>query len=122
MSSTGLGFLDDEKPRIIMFCGKGGVGKTTSASATALHFALRGFRTLLLSTDPAPSLSDILETDVSKGITTIAEAAGLEVVELDYEAVVDLWKKKFGDEVYELIASFLPVEEDIIDYVAGAPG
>ena len=46
---------------IVMFCGKGGVGKTTCASSTAIHCADRGHRTLLVSTDPAPSLTDILE-------------------------------------------------------------
>jgi len=122
MVSEDLCFLDDEKPRIIMFCGKGGTGKTTSASATALHFARRGLRTILLSTDPAPSISDILETDVSGSITPIETFPSLHAVELDYDAVVELWKEKFGEEVYEVIASFLPVGEEIIDYVAGAPG
>lgn len=122
MAPEGLGFLDDEKPRIVMFCGKGGTGKTTSASATAIHFAQEGLRTLLLSTDPAPSLSDILETDVSRGIASVEYIRDLHAVELDYEVVIDLWKAKFGDEVYEVIASFLPVGREIIDYVAGAPG
>jgi arsenite-transporting ATPase len=63
-----------------------------------------------------------LETDVSRGITNIREVADLAAVELDYDSVVELWKKKFGDEVYEVIASFLPIDEEIIDYVAGAPG
>lgn len=122
MTSEGLSFLVDKKPGIVMFCGKGGTGKTTSASTTALHFARQGFRTLLLSTDPAPSLSDILELDVSKGITPVKSAPGLHAVELDYDRVVEAWKEKFGDEVYEVISSFLPVEEDVIEYVAGAPG
>jgi len=122
MTIEGLGFLDDEKLRIVMFCGKGGTGKTTSASTTALHFARRGFSTLLLSTDPAPSLSDILEKDVSRGITSFKFISNLYAVELDYDAIVELWKEKFGDEVYEVIASFLPVGKEIIDYVAGAPG
>ena len=122
MSREGLSFLDDEKPRIVMFCGKGGVGKTTAASATALHFARRGMKTLLISTDPTPSLSDILERDVSGSITPIEEVPGLEAVELDYETVIDMWKKRFGREVYEVVSSFLPVDEEIIEYVAGAPG
>lgn len=122
MSEEGLSFLEYEKPRMVMFCGKGGVGKTTAASATALHFANGGLKTLLISTDPTPSLSDILERDVSGVITPIEEAPGLDAVELDYETVVDMWKERFGREVYEVVSSFLPVDEEIIDYVAGAPG
>ena len=47
--------------RIRVFLGKGGVGKTTCAAATALHFAESGERTLVLSTDPTPSLSHIFD-------------------------------------------------------------
>ncbi|MCD6480117.1 ArsA family ATPase, partial [Candidatus Bathyarchaeota archaeon] len=52
----------------------------------------------------------------------IEEVPGLEAVELDYETVIDMWKKRFGREVYEVVSSFLPVDEEIIEYVAGAPG
>jgi arsenite-transporting ATPase len=44
--------------RILLFTGKGGVGKTTIAAATALRAAQSGLRTLVCSTDPAHSLSD----------------------------------------------------------------
>ncbi|MGQ9719226.1 MAG: ArsA family ATPase [Nitrososphaerales archaeon] len=118
----GLNYLDDEEPRIVAFCGKGGVGKTTSATATALHFTKRRLRTLLISSDPTPSLSDILENDVRGRITPLNQYKNLNAVELDYELVVEKWKEKFGHEVYEVLSSFLPVGEEIIDYVAGAPG
>jgi len=121
MTLNGLNFLDTLEPKIIMFCGKGGVGKTTCASTTAAHFALKGKRTLLISTDPSPSLSDMLETDVMGDIRTVASIR-LDAVELDYDKIVDLWKEKFGEEVYDVVSSFLPVEEDIIEYIAGAPG
>ena len=81
MSVEGLAFLDEETPKIVMFCGKGGVGKTTCASTAAVHFAQLGLRTILLSTDPAPSLSDMLEVDVSGGITPIEAVPGLDAVD-----------------------------------------
>ena len=111
-----------ESPIIVMFCGKGGVGKTTCASSTAIHYASRGNRTLLISTDPSPSLSDILEQDVKGKITLIPEIPNLAAVELDYSRVLEMWMAKFGDEVYEVISSFLPVGREILDYIAGAPG
>ena len=47
--------------RIILFTGKGGVGKTTVAASTALKAAKEGKKTLIISTDPAHSLSDALD-------------------------------------------------------------
>jgi len=117
-----LSFLDEERPKIVMFCGKGGVGKTTSAAATALHFASRSVRTLLISSDPMPSVSDILGVNVRGEIKEIGDNPRLSAVELDYDTIVEMWKRKFGEEVYEVVSSFLPVEREIIDYVANAPG
>jgi arsenite-transporting ATPase len=51
--------------RIVLFTGKGGVGKTTTASATAIRLADRGVKTLLLSTDIAHSLSDTLDVPLT---------------------------------------------------------
>ena len=58
--------------RIILFTGKGGVGKTTVASATALRIAGTGRKTLLMSTDPAHSVADALGTDLSPDPTEVA--------------------------------------------------
>src|SRR4029434_10766263 len=51
-------------PRTILYTGKGGVGKTSVAAATARRCADAGLRTIVLSTDPAPSLSDPLEAEL----------------------------------------------------------
>jgi arsenite-transporting ATPase len=81
-------------PSILMFCGKGGVGKTTCASATAVHYSLKGYKTILISTDPSPSLSDILEYNVMGEITNIPEINNLYAVELDYSKVYQ-WVKRY---------------------------
>jgi arsenite/tail-anchored protein-transporting ATPase len=51
-------------PRTILYTGKGGVGKTSVAAATARRCAAAGIRTVVLSTDPAHSLSDSLEAEL----------------------------------------------------------
>ena len=48
----------------IFFSGKGGVGKTTMASAAAIHFALTGKKTLIVTTDPASNLADVFEQEM----------------------------------------------------------
>jgi arsenite-transporting ATPase len=60
-------------PRIILYTGKGGVGKTSVAAATALRCASEGLRTVVLSTDPAHSLSDSFETPLGAEPTPLAE-------------------------------------------------
>lgn len=67
--------------RILLFTGKGGVGKTTTATATALRSADRGCKTLLVSTDSAHSVSDALDVALSGQPTEITPA--LWAVELD---------------------------------------
>ncbi len=54
----------ETSPRILLYTGKGGVGKTTTAAATALRCADAGLRTIVLSTDTAHSLGDSFETDL----------------------------------------------------------
>ena len=60
-------------PRTILYTGKGGVGKTSVAAATARRCAAQGLRTLVLSTDPAHSLSDSLEVALGGEPTPVAE-------------------------------------------------
>jgi len=58
-------------PRTILYTGKGGVGKTSVAASTARRCASAGARTIVLSTDPAHSLADSLETAVGGGPTAV---------------------------------------------------
>lgn len=112
----------EEEPRMVAFTGKGGVGKTTCSAAAALHFARKGQRTLLLSTDRSPSLSDILETDVFGEITPVDGVDNLDAVEMDYEVLREDWKETYGEDVYQVFSSFLGVGREVIDYAAKAPG
>ncbi len=67
--------------RIIIYTGKGGVGKTSVAAATALRSARSGKRTLVMSTDAAHSLSDSLDRELSSQIINIEE--NLDAIEVD---------------------------------------
>ena len=102
-----------------MFTGKGGVGKTTLAVATALYLSRQG-PTLLVSTDPAGSLREIFA--LTGGPAEEEVRPGLWVVELTRERVLRLWREKFAGDIYAVLSAFFPVEEDIIDYIQGAPG
>lgn len=70
--------------RIILFTGKGGVGKTTTASATAVRLADRGLKTLLLSTDIAHSLADALAVPLTGEPTEVAPS--LWAVQIDTQS------------------------------------
>ncbi len=69
--------------KYLFYTGKGGVGKTSIACATAVSLADSGKKVLLVSTDPASNLQDVFSTELdSKGVT-IAEVPGLVVANLD---------------------------------------
>ncbi len=104
---------------ILMFTGKGGVGKTTLAAASGLYWAQKA-PTLLVSTDPAGSLTEIF--GLAGGPEEEEVRPGLWAVELTREKVLALWREKFAQDIYAVLSAFFPVEEDIIDYIEGAPG
>jgi arsenite-transporting ATPase len=58
--------------RVLLFTGKGGVGKTTVAAATAVRAAQAGHRTLVMSTDPAHSLADSFDVPIGDHPTLVA--------------------------------------------------
>ncbi|MGZ8751771.1 MAG: ArsA family ATPase, partial [Acidimicrobiia bacterium] len=70
--------------RILLFTGKGGVGKTTVAAATALRAADAGLRTVVCSTDPAHSLADAFGVPLGDAVATVAP--GLHGIQLDARA------------------------------------
>jgi arsenite-transporting ATPase len=86
-----------EKTRLLLFAGKGGVGKTTCAAAVALLARARwpDRRFLLLSADPAHSLADVLR--VPLGPTPRPVAASLDACEIDAAAAFAEWRKRYRD-------------------------
>jgi arsenite/tail-anchored protein-transporting ATPase len=72
-------------PRTILYTGKGGVGKTSVAAATALAIARTGLRTIVMSTDPAHSLSDSLETGLGPQPIPVADNLWAQEVQAEAE-------------------------------------
>jgi arsenite-transporting ATPase len=122
LMNASLTRLDKEQRRLIMIGGKGGVGKTTCASSIALHFSLQGKKTLIISSDPTPSLSDIFEMEIGDVETPIKNTKNLYGIEISSDVVLKKWKERFGPEIYEVVSSFTSLDYDFVDYIGGAPG
>lgn len=118
-----LDSLEQTSPRVVMFGGKGGVGKTTSSAATALHYALAGYKTLIISSDLAPSLSDMFETQLGATETPVPGVDHLDALEISTDDVMAHWKEKFGGQIYEAASVVVDMPyDDLVNYVAMAPG
>jgi len=105
--------------RIILYTGKGGVGKTTAAAATAIACAERGYRTLVMSTDPAHSLADAF--DRALGPEPTAVAPNLWGQEIDvYYAIQKHWGT-FQDYVREVLA-WRGVDDLLAEEMSVLPG
>lgn len=95
---------------ILSFVGKGGVGKTSVATAVALELSNVG-NTTLVSTDFMPSLKYLL-----------TDRDPIEFVELSENEVASKWIQKYGDEVYSIVTEFMDTDRSILDHIASAPG
>ena len=80
--------------RFVLFTGKGGVGKTTIAAATAVALADRRRRVLLVSTDPASNLADVLQMATGEQPAPVPGVARLEVMDLDPQAAADDYRTR----------------------------
>tara|TARA_B110000902_G_scaffold230743_1_gene272490 strand:+ start:1344 stop:2603 length:1260 start_codon:yes stop_codon:yes gene_type:complete len=83
--------------RLLLFGGKGGVGKTTTSAATAVWLADSGLRVLLVSSDPAHSTSDSLGVEIGSEPTPIEGVDGLFGLEMDPESKISSVLPKLGD-------------------------
>ncbi|WP_322800862.1 ArsA family ATPase [Thermoflexus sp.] len=90
-----------EHPRLkyVFFGGKGGVGKTVMAGATALWFAKQGRRTLLASTNPVHSLSGLLDQNVFGKPTPVAGVPNLWAYEIDTKDTIERSKREIREKI-----------------------
>jgi arsenite-transporting ATPase len=95
-------FLDDS-PRFLFFTGKGGVGKTSVASATAIRLAEAGKRVLLVSTDPASNVGQVFGISIGNRITTLDAVPGLAALEIDPQAAAQAYRDRIVGPVRGLL-------------------
>jgi arsenite-transporting ATPase len=86
-------FLDGA-PRFLFFTGKGGVGKTSIACATAITLAGEGRKVLLVSTDPASNVGQVFGLSIGNTITPIPAVDGLSALEIDPEQAADAYRER----------------------------
>jgi len=80
--------------RTIFFAGKGGVGKTAASCATAIWLARQDYRTLLLTTDPAAHLGDVLGVPVGDAVAPVAGVPNLFATRIDPKAAGEAYKAR----------------------------
>ena len=81
-------------PRFLFFTGKGGVGKTTLSCATAVALADRGHRVLLISTDPASNLNEVLEAELSSKPVRLDAVPNLWALNIDPETAAHEYRER----------------------------
>jgi len=118
--------MNPTDPKLLLFGGKGGVGKTTCSAAVAVKFASEGIRTLHITSDMAPSLGDIYDREIGHDLTAIAP--NLDAVEITPDIIARTWKEKFGPDFAEILSHMLDMngieqegDLDLLDYIGTAP-
>ncbi|MBE3093207.1 MAG: TRC40/GET3/ArsA family transport-energizing ATPase [Actinobacteria bacterium] len=89
--------------KYIFFSGKGGVGKSTMSCATAVWLANKGYKTLLVTTDPAPNLGDIFEQEIGHKITPIDGVKNLFAIEIDPNIASDVYRERIISPMREIL-------------------
>ncbi len=93
----------DSAPRFVFFTGKGGVGKTSIACATAITLAGRGKRVLLVSTDPASNVGQVLGLHIGNTITAVGGVEGLSALEIDPQEAAHAYRERIVAPVRDLL-------------------
>ena len=110
--------LPQDLTRNLLFTGKGGVGKTSIACAIAISLAGGGKRVLLVSTDPASNLDEVLETRLGIRPTPIAGMSGLHGMNVDPQEAARLYRERVLGPYRELLPK--SVVDNIEEQLSGA--
>ncbi|CEG88301.1 arsenical pump-driving ATPase [Propionibacterium freudenreichii] len=86
--------LLEEMPRFLFLTGKGGVGKTSVACASAVALASAGRKVLLVSTDPASNVAQVFGQEIGNHITAISALPGLDALEIDPQAAAEEYRAR----------------------------
>ncbi len=108
----------EQPPRFLFFTGKGGVGKTSIACATAIQLAEAGQRVLLVSTDPASNVGQVFGVSIGNTITAVPGVARLAALEIDPQAAAQAYR----DRIVGPVRGVLPdtVVKGIEEQLSGA--
>ena len=108
----------NQPPRFLFFTGKGGVGKTSIACATAVQLAAEGRRVLLVSTDPASNVGQVFGESIGNHITAIPAVPNLSALEIDPQAAAQAYR----DRIVGPVRGVLPesVVQGIEEQLSGA--
>ena len=106
-ATDAMNFLQ-QAPRFLFFTGKGGVGKTSIACATAVELAGRGQPVLLVSTDPASNVGQVFGIPIGNHITPVPAVPGLSALEIDPQAAAQAYR----DRIVGPVRGLLP--EDVV--------
>lgn len=107
--------------KLVMFGGKGGVGKTTCAASSSLYFASKGEKTLIICTDPAHSLGDSLGQELGDEITAIKSVPNLSALEINATIKLDEFKGEYGTEIKKLLDTTTNLDDEDIDLMFELP-
>ena len=108
----------DHPPRFLFFTGKGGVGKTSIACATAVELAATGKQVLLVSTDPASNVGQVFGVAIGNRITSIDAVPGLSALEIDPQAAAQVYRDRIVGPVRNLLPE--SVVKGIEEQLSGA--
>ena len=97
-----MNFLD-HPPRFLFFTGKGGVGKTSIACATAITLAAQGRKILLVSTDPASNVGQVFGLTIGNTITAVPAVPGLSALEIDPDQAAEAYRERIVGPVRGLL-------------------